>query len=252
MKTLVRYPIYKKSEKYTIPESVIEIMGGAFEGNPFIQQITLPPHLKILVPNAFIRCTNLQSLKIEEGNPIFFTDQGLLYKKEQIYPQWSTFDLQVETKKLRIPKYKIRLMVFPKGHPATDIVSHDLDLDEVDAGFCYNRNIRKAEVNCVDIPKYFFYACSNLEELRLSFPVESMHVSSIQGCTSLKKISLKNQEHVVNISKKFTSENPFEGIDLNHCILEVPERLIEEYKKSEWNRFANIVPKPKREFGLKL
>ena len=252
MKTLVRYPIYKKSEKYTIPESVIEIMGGAFEGNPFIQQITLPPHLKILVPNAFIRCTNLQSLKIEEGNPIFFTDQGLLYKKEQIYPQWSTFDLQVETKKLRIPKYKIRLMVFPKGHPATDIVSHDLDLDEVDAGFCYNRNIRKAEVNCVDIPKYFFYACSNLEELRLSFPVESMHVSSIQGCTSLKKISLKNQEHVVNISKKFTSENPFEGIDLNHCILEVPERLIEEYKKSEWNRFANIVPKPKREFGLML
>lgn len=79
-----------------------------------------------------------------------------------------------------------------------------------------------------------------------------MHVSSIQGCTSLKKISLKNQEHVVNISKKFTSENPFEGIDLNHCILEVPEKLIEEYKKSEWNRFANIVPKPKREFGLKL
>lgn len=65
MKTLIRYPGYKKGNSYTVPEGVEIIKEGAFD-NSFIGNLTLPHTLKEIESQSFVNVV-IDEIKFSEG-----------------------------------------------------------------------------------------------------------------------------------------------------------------------------------------
>lgn len=62
--TLIRYPISKTAESYTIPENITKIADNAFSGCTNLKFIEMPQSLTEIGSSAFKDCTNLTSVEI--------------------------------------------------------------------------------------------------------------------------------------------------------------------------------------------
>lgn len=64
---LIRYPAAKTSTSYEVPQSVTQLVYGAFLGADALQSVTLPTNLKAIPASEFQNCTSLQSITIPTG-----------------------------------------------------------------------------------------------------------------------------------------------------------------------------------------
>lgn len=62
--TLVKFPQNKNVTSYTIPDGVVTIAKGAFQGNKYIKTIRIPYSVKYIGDNAFADCEQLQSIEM--------------------------------------------------------------------------------------------------------------------------------------------------------------------------------------------
>lgn len=65
---LLFYPIGKKSESYSIVPGVTKINAGAFEGNTYIRNVTIPNSVTTIEAGAFYGCTNLATVDFIPDN----------------------------------------------------------------------------------------------------------------------------------------------------------------------------------------
>jgi hypothetical protein len=65
--TLITYPIAKKGNTYTIPNSVKTIGAAAFEGCTGLMSVDIPNSVNIIENYAFVGCISLSSLVIPSG-----------------------------------------------------------------------------------------------------------------------------------------------------------------------------------------
>ena len=64
---LIRYPAAKTSTSYAVPQSVTQLVYGAFLGASALQSVTLPATLKSIPASGFQGCTSLKSIAIPAG-----------------------------------------------------------------------------------------------------------------------------------------------------------------------------------------
>ena len=64
---LIRYPAAKTSTSYEVPQSVTQLVYGAFLGADALQSVILPATLKAIPASEFQNCTSLQSITIPTG-----------------------------------------------------------------------------------------------------------------------------------------------------------------------------------------
>lgn len=64
---LIRYPAAKTSTSYEVPQSVTQLVYGAFLGADALQSVTLPTNLKAIPASGFQGCTSLKSIAIPTG-----------------------------------------------------------------------------------------------------------------------------------------------------------------------------------------
>lgn len=70
-------------EKVTIPHTVTAIGEGAFKNCYSIKEITLSKNVKEIGEDAFSVCSKLSGIWVDEANPVYCSDNGILYNKEK-------------------------------------------------------------------------------------------------------------------------------------------------------------------------
>ena len=70
--SLIRYPSGMRETSYTVPDEVNILEDGAFDGNVYLINITLPEHMSSFGDHQFRGCDNLQNIFVNEEN-LYFT-----------------------------------------------------------------------------------------------------------------------------------------------------------------------------------
>ena len=65
--TVLRYPAGKPDTCFDVPEGIVEIGCGAFEGNKSIRSVHVPSTVKLIADDAFCGCRALETVAFEEG-----------------------------------------------------------------------------------------------------------------------------------------------------------------------------------------
>ena len=90
-KTILMECPNNKTGHYTIPNTVITISGGAFDGGSSIGSITIPSSVQNIGNWAFANCWELTSIEVNSSNTNFSSESGILFNKNKttimLYPQ---------------------------------------------------------------------------------------------------------------------------------------------------------------------
>ena len=90
MRVLIKYPASKRGKSYSIPDSVEEIVEGAFADCRSLASIFIPDSLEFIGLGAFYGCSSLKEFKVGEYNYRYYCKDGQLYdaqKEENIMNQ---------------------------------------------------------------------------------------------------------------------------------------------------------------------
>lgn len=70
-------------KEYVIPKKVRAIFNFAFRNNPEVETIFLPAKIEKIGIGAFLDCKNLSAIVVDEENPYFCSEDGILYNKDK-------------------------------------------------------------------------------------------------------------------------------------------------------------------------
>ncbi|MBQ9544669.1 MAG: leucine-rich repeat protein [Clostridia bacterium] len=107
-KKIVWFPAGKPYTFYNVPEGVTEVAPYAFVCARNITQFVFCADVEYISPTAFLNCTALKHLTVDENNKNYFSDEGkILYTKDKtelvFYPpsnSTTTFSFLESTKKI--------------------------------------------------------------------------------------------------------------------------------------------------------
>lgn len=97
-----------------------------------------------------------------------------------------------------------------------------------------------------------FYNCSSLETITIGSGVKTINSSTFSGCEKLNKIFCY-AEDAPTLDNTSANKDPFEGIDLKNCILNVPTGSNSKYEEADyWKNFSIISSINTPEPGVKV
>jgi len=198
MTKILRAPIGKEYGTYTIPESVVEIGRGAFNECTTLTEVTMSDNVTIMGMRAFGNCKNLKTLKLSKS----ITEIGD-----------RTF----------FSCYALTNLTWPEsitsiGSSAFMSCSALTTLDIPDG--------------CTYIGDAAFYGCEAAETMTLPASLETVSDIAFCNCTALKTVTC------YAIVPPDCTREPFEGVDVSTCTLNVPAASVEDYKVTDyWKDF---------------
>ena len=142
---------------------VTVIMMEAFVDNKAIKCFVLPKEITEVYSCAFYGCSNIESLSVEEGNPVFYSEGNCIIERE-------TKEVVLGCKNSLIPD-GVKSIGTGAFYGMESIVSMHLP-DSVSS-----------------IGEGAFAECVNLEEINLDY-VTTIEDEAFKGCTKLEKISI--------------------------------------------------------------
>ena len=154
--------------------TVTGIAAEAFTNNTTLTKVTIPQTIKtadfnILIGNPFNGCTALESIEVEDSNPILCAVDGVLFDKE-----------------------KTRLYTFP---PADNRLSYIVPegVTKIEGGaFAYNQHLVNISMSdeVTSLGHISFYECKQLEEVRLSSNLTALPGWLFGNCEHLKSVTI--------------------------------------------------------------
>lgn len=144
---------------------VTEIESLAFKDNKVIKDFILPKEITNISSFALSGCSNIESLSVEDGNPVYYSEGNCIIEKE-------TNKIVLGCKNSLIPE-GVEFIYPGAFYGLESIVSIHLPSSVSSIG-------REA-----------FYGCVNLEEINLDF-VTDIKEGAFAECKKLEKISISN------------------------------------------------------------
>ncbi len=80
---LIAFPPGKNIQSYSVPFSVKTIDYAAFNGNIYIESITIPSNAINVLCQSFGTCSNLKSINVDANNTAYSSEQGVLFNKNK-------------------------------------------------------------------------------------------------------------------------------------------------------------------------
>ncbi|MDY4612480.1 MAG: leucine-rich repeat protein [Sodaliphilus sp.] len=242
-----------------LPATLTKLDKAAFDGCSSLTEITLPKKLKTLGEAVFEGCTALKAINVAEGNASFASADGVLFNK-------------AKTNLLAFPAGKTGAYAVPSG--TEEIAASAFSR-------CVGLSAITLPETLTTIGDEVFYRCTGLTELTLPNSVTSIGESFVYRCSALKSVTLgsgistvgesmfyyANGLESIDVPEGYTSigyeafygcsalesftikvaapiaitADVFEDVDLNTCVLNVPEEGVEAYKAdAQWGKFKNI------------
>ena len=163
----------------TIPNSVISIGYCAFFGCKGLTSVTIPNSVTSIGNEAFYDCSGLMSINVEDGNPNYASQDGILYNKDK-------------TELIFCPQKKAGSVVIPNS--VANIASSTFaNRDEITNVVIGN--------SVLSIGSQAFYSCEALASVTISSSVTGIGSYAFNNCYNLKEV-INNSS--MNITKGAT------------------------------------------------
>ena len=157
--------------------SVTSIYNGAFSDNTTLTKIYIPRSIKSMDFseksgfnwNPFYRCSALESIEVEDGNPVLCTVDGVLFNKE-----------------------KTRLYCYPAADSRSSYTVPE-GITWIDGfAFAYNHHLVSISLpdDVTSLGASAFYDCTNLEEVNLPSGLKTLAGNLFENCQHLKSITI--------------------------------------------------------------
>ncbi|MBR2206223.1 MAG: leucine-rich repeat domain-containing protein [Prevotella sp.] len=157
--------------------SVTSIYNGAFSDNTALTKVFIPRTIKNMDfsekggihRNPFARCSALESIEVEEGNPVLCAVDGVLFNKE-----------------------KTRLYSYPAADSRTSYTVPKGVTWIDDAAFASNHHLVSISLpdDVTSLGNSAFYDCINLEEVSLPSGLKTLAGYLFWNCQHLKSITI--------------------------------------------------------------
>ena len=157
-----------------LPETLTYLGANAFYGCSSLESITLPASLVDFGGFMFTKCTSLKEILVAEGNPIFYSRDGVVFGEEYADDVLMTM-----------------LCFYPEGKSDTTYqVPADVDAI-LDGAFLFNKHLRHVTMpdSLMYIGSYAFES-SALETVELSDGLTYIANSAFVGCENLTEITI--------------------------------------------------------------
>ena len=167
--TLIQYPAGKKESAYTIPYYVTSIGNYAFAWCFTIKQITIPNSVTSIGEGAFWGSSSLTQINVENENPVYCSEDGVLFNKE-----------------------KNTLIQYPAGkEESTYTIPYYVTSIGNDA-FAYCSAIKQVTIHnsVTNIGDFAFRDCSALTEITIPNSVTSIGDYAFENCSALTQVSI--------------------------------------------------------------
>ena len=191
-----RNPIVYENTNYNL----IVVGDSALKGATMVQQIILPSTIKSLGVSAFKNCRSLMNINIPEAVTVF--SDSLFYGCSELSMDIPNQITMIDTlafasctkfnpKSLANVK-EIKYQAFTNtGLKKVTIPSSVTEIGEEVFKDC--KNLEKVEfANGFNqpLPKYSFWNCTKLKDVKLTGAMQSVGINAFQGCTSLTNMEL--------------------------------------------------------------
>lgn len=156
-------------EQVTIPSGIAGMDANAFWGCRNLKEMIIPDSVLSISSNAFDSCTGLEAIRVDSGNPNYFSKEGILFSREN------------ETKLVRCPEGKAGVYTIPAE--AVKIENRAFANCKGLTGIMIQNGLR-------NIPHGAFMNCTGLTEIMLPASVTGVSSGAFSGCTSLQNIEV--------------------------------------------------------------
>jgi hypothetical protein len=154
----------------TISNSVTSIGNNAFRGCNSLTSITIPDSVTSIGEYAFLSCNSLNSIVVEKNNPVYSTNDGVLFDKEQTL-----------------------LVSFPAGKSGEYVVDNSVtSIGEYAFYGCSDLSSITIPNSVTNIGSAAFSGCSGLSSISISNSITSIESAVFSGCSSLTSITIPN------------------------------------------------------------
>jgi len=253
-------------------------IGGSAFGKCNLKSVTIPYTIKWLDGNSFRECKTLERIDVDDDNPYFCSEGGILYSKDK-----SVLALYPRTVKgpVTIPNYVTKIGDYAfencEGLTSVDIPNSVTEIGEYAFGRCYELTSITIPNSVTEIGENAFFDCEKLTSATLPISLTKISSGLFEGCSNLSSVNIPNTVTYIGGRAfgggKFTSftipntvtkigKRPFYGNPMtslycyattppeaqtfsdeiySDCILYVPESCINEYESIDpWRNFFTI------------
>ena len=201
---------------------VTSISRYAFQNNTALTKVIFPKTILnsdfeesvFFYFNPLFACTSLESIEVEEDNPVICSVDGVLFNKD-----------------------KTRIICYPSAAQRTSYTVPE-SVSKIEGGaFAYSQNLKKVSMsNKVTVMgSSAFYECRNLEEVRLSSNLQGLDSWTFGNCQGLKSMTIPQ-------SVTYLGSNLFSGCKLETlCIMGIIDsRYITKYLFDDMDTSPNV------------
>ena len=153
-----------------IPSSVTSIGSYAFDGCSSLTSINIPSSVTNIEYYAFFLCNSLTSITVDESNPIYSSENDVLFSKKDKSLIRAGFGLE---------KY--------------DIPSWVASIGEGAFGYCRSLTSINIPSSVTNIESYAFDGCSSLTSINIASSVTSIGWYAFRNCSNLKTVRFKGK-----------------------------------------------------------
>lgn len=214
--------------EFNIPErhnnlTIEEIGLGAFENVKSLRKIYIPKTIKHIAYNCFQNCDNLSEVLIDENNPYFKYENGIIYTKDgkTIVTVIKQVVSSLDEVKLPASVEDYNNLLIAQNMKFNKFVIENNDYLKTIEGVLYSKSgevlikypncLKNQSFNCPEgVKKIYdsaFEGCVNLKELILSKSITNIGENAFKNCENLESINIPAK---VDVSK-LCDNNVFEN-----------------------------------------
>ena len=183
----------KSMQTVIIPNSITSIENYAFTGCTALNDVTIPQSVSALGTGVFSYCSNLERVIVEEGNPGYVSENGVLFDKSKSTilccpcRKSGSYIIPVTVKTLEKDAFSgcvgINKIIMPDG------------IENIADGAFYGCNGIDSILipdSVTNVGPFAFGGCVNLKFVKLSAGISKLSFGVFEGCTALNVISIPN------------------------------------------------------------
>lgn len=199
----------KALTQVTIPNSVTSIGNGAFSSSA-LTQVTIPNSVTSIGQASFLGCFRLTAINVESGNTAYYSENGVLFNKDQTM-----------------------LVQYSAGKTETTYILPERVKNIAGMAFSGCSALMQVTIgnSVTNIGGYAFENCSALRQVTIGHSVASIGEHAFYNCSALMQMTV--QAVVPPVIEAYT----FDGVSRDIPVY-VPDESLEAYREADvWKEF---------------
>ena len=248
------YESHRGKGYFRLPEFVMYIGRNCFHryGAGLEGEINIPASINVVPSSAFFDMKFANGVNLKFHNDVTCIDAMAFYRgqfnNKIVWPvglvsignkSFQSCNFQGGMEDLPESLSNLGEDAFASSKNLPEHLKLPLYLSRVSSGSFYNTNIQSLDIsgNTEIIEANAFSSCRRLTRVKIGKYVETIGMKAFSSCDALTNITCLNTEPPV------IEDNTFHSCDIDHIILEVPEKSVNQYRTAKgWKKFKYITP----------